>query len=229
MKKSKNSVLKLQSFKIENFSIELKLAIQKLRPEREFKFPKYRNSSEYEILQAEIFESTNVRISNSTLCNIIQNRYNGKMTSSIYEAINKFLKYVASYTELPLEQQVLWAPDYNKAPGIFINSLNGSFISWERLKYELETQVIQGCPRIIPISSTVELDTFYDKKNHIVKILDKDKNEIGSVWLGANPLDNFNRDGLIRIGKSISDSNWVVYQVYRRFSDGSYRLIKSHV
>lgn len=52
---------------------------------------------------------------------------------------------------------------------------------------------------------------------------------VGSVWIGGNPYDGWSQDGLVRIGKTISDTKWEVFQILGRFEDGSYRLLKSFV
>lgn len=114
-------------------------------------------------------------------------------------------------------------------PGAFIDRIDGEFIPWEQLKRELDTRAIVQCPRIIPPGSSVVLNSFHGKDNWVLEILN-DKNEsIGSVWIGGNPLDNWSQDGMVRIGKTISDTEWEVYQILARYDDGSYRIIESFV
>lgn len=36
-------------------------------------------------------------------------------------------------------------------------------------------------------------------------------------------------DGLVRLGFTHDDLNWDVWQVFQRYSDGSYRIVKSFV
>jgi len=64
----------------------------------------------------------------------------------------------------------------------------------------------------------------------IVKILDPGGKEIGHVWFGGDPTDEkWNYDGLVRLGLTISDTEHVVWQVFQRYSDGSYRRIRSYI
>jgi len=229
MKREANRIISLQQSKIDQLSTQIKDAIQKLKPEIIFKFPKYRNSKEYSIIRNEILKITRTDISNSTLCNLIQKEHNGKMSMTIFNSISKFIEYVINYSETPVQQFVLWGPDYSKPPGIFINSIEGQYISWDNLKNEIEKQVIQGCPRLIPIDSKIQVLSFYKKVNHIVRVFNNSADIVGDIWLGRDPENDFVHDGLIRIGKTLSDTEWIVYQIYQRYSDGTYRLVKTYV
>lgn len=142
-------------------------------------------------------------------------------------SMSKFLKQ--NNKQIPYKQKVLWGPDYAKPAGIFIDNLEGEFITWENLKIEIENQILKGCPRIIPIGCKIQKMPFFGKENHIVRIIDNFGNIVGDVWFGGDPENSFKKDGLIRIGKSISGTEWIIYQIYSRYSDGSYRLIKSNV
>jgi hypothetical protein len=70
------------------------------------------------------------------------------------------------------------------------------------------------------------LKDFYGRKNWLVQIVDKSKNILGGVWIGSNPYADFENDGLVRIGKSISDNSWVIYAVFARLSDGTYKTVR---
>ncbi len=227
--KYEKKIITLEPKALLRLSEILKEAIGKAHPEIKFKFTKYRRSREYTIIKNKILKITEVSISEPTLCDILTNQHNGKMSNHIYTSLTKFIDYVLSYSEEPSPQSVLWGPDYGKQPGIFINSISGKFIPWDKLKQELESQVLQGCPRVIPIDGRVEVLSFHKKKNHLVRIFDNSANVVGDIWLGGDPENGFLRDGYIRIGKAISETKWIVYQIYQRFSDNSYRLIKSNI
>ncbi len=126
-------------------------------------------------------------------------------------------------------QKIYWGVNQGLEPGAFIERIDEDFIHWTELKKELEDRAITQCPRIIPPGSTVSLNSFHGKENWTVEILNNDNQIIGSVWIGGNPLDNWSQDGMVRIGKTVSDTEWTVYQVLARYDDGSYRIVESLV
>jgi len=197
----------------------------------------YKDSENYQKLIEAIQETTGVTLSNSTLRDIIKLKHNGQFRPDTFDAIDKF---ISAYTKSPrsfkgkgrvevVKQKVFWSVNQGYKPGIFINGFNGPFIEWEKVKEELETKVLPQCPRIIPVGSRVELRDFYGKKDFVVWIFDKSDQHIASVWLGGNPYKQWFVDGLVRIGKTHSDTSWEVYVIYQRYSDGSYRIVKSFV
>ena len=197
----------------------------------------YKDSENYHKLKEAIEKTTGVHLSTSTLRDFITLKRKGAFRHDTFEAIDKF---ISTYTNTPssinnkpyiepIKQKVFWSINQGSPAGVFINSFQGQFIKWEIIKKEIETKVISQCPRIIPVGSTVEVGDFYGKKNWVIWIYDKEGNEIGSVWIGGNPLNKWLLDGMIRIGKTISDTEWNVYQVLQRYSDGSYRLVQSYV
>lgn len=126
-------------------------------------------------------------------------------------------------------QKLFWAVNHGLPAGAFIEKVDGEFIPWEQLKNELEVSGIGQCPRIIPVGSTVALAPFYGKEDWLINIINPAGEVIGSVWIGGNPMNDWEQDGLIRIGKTISDTEWTVYQVLGRYPDGSHRIIQSFV
>lgn len=133
-----------------------------------------------------------------------------------------------SIEEVKIKSQILiWAVNFGGKPGAIIDELGGRFISWKTLKSELEKQVINSIPGVIQIPARVELSDHYEKKDWIIKIIDKNGSHVGDVWIGSNPENSWRMDGKIRIGRTISDKEWKVWQVYERFSDGSYRVLRS--
>ncbi len=205
--------------------------------EEPMKLTGYKDSRAYEKLQKAIKDTTGVTLGTSTLRDFITLKRKGAFRHDTFEAIDKF---IATYTNTPTsiknkpyitpaKQKVFWSINQGSPAGVFINSFKGQFIEWSVIKKEIETKVISQCPRIIPVGSTVEVGDFYEKKNWVIWIYDKKGNEIGSVWIGGNPLNKWFLDGMVRIGKTISDTEWEVYQVLQRYSDGSYRLVQSYV
>jgi hypothetical protein len=131
-------------------------------------------------------------------------------------------------TTIAEPQLVRWAPKDGMPPGITINSAQGTFIAWDALKEELEKKLFIQVKNI-PVGSSAVLDELYGRKGWIVKIMSPDNQELGHVWAGVDPLEAWKEDGLIRIGKSISDGKAEVWQVFQRFNDDTYHRIKSYV
>ena len=125
-------------------------------------------------------------------------------------------------------QKIYWGVNQGLEPGAFIDRIDGEFIPWVQLKQELDERAIVQCPRVIPPGSSVEMNSFHGKDNWVLEIMNE-SNVIGSVWIGGNPLGNWNQDGMVRIGKTVSDTKWEIYQILARYDDGSYRLIQSLV
>lgn len=197
----------------------------------------YKDSNEYEELIQAIKKTTGITLGKSTLRDLITLKHSGKFQSTTFKTIDKF---IATYTKTPesfnkkvfsepIKQKIFWSVNQGFKPGIFVNSLNGQFIEWDTVKKELETNVITQCPRIIPVGARAELGNFYKKNAWVIEIYDREDNEIGSVWIGGNPLKGWYSDGLVRVGKTVSDTSWEVFQILQRYSDGSYRLVKSFV
>ncbi|MBX7204120.1 MAG: hypothetical protein K1X81_01735 [Bacteroidia bacterium] len=204
---------------------------------KKLKITGYVNSSDYKELKIEIFRLTGTDLSLSFLRDLITLTHKKDFQHDSYNALKKFVEYyLKQQTQvkekeggLPLKQMVFWGVNQNYRAGVFIDSFDGAFIDWTNLESELNEIVIAGCPRLIPIGSRVQLFDFYGKKDWLVNIIDKDNNNIGSVWLGGDPHNGWQIDGLVRVGKTISDTEWDVWQIFQRYSDGSYRTIKSFV
>lgn len=129
----------------------------------------------------------------------------------------------------PIPQKIFWGVNQGLGAGAFVESIDGEFIPFEILEKELNERVINQAPRILPVGSFVSLDSFHGKTDWLVNIKNPNGEVIGSVWIGGNPEDNWNQDGLVRTGRALSDTSHEVYQVFQRYSDGSYRLVSSKV
>ena len=186
----------------------------------------------YNKLQKEIMMVSNISISNSTLRDIMTRKHSGKFRANILGALKKYInafRLAVNSPELAGRQRVYWGVNQGLPAGAYIENITGEFIEWSDLKKELEARVVSACPRVIPPNSTVITASFYEKKDWVVHIIGPDHKQVGSVWIGSDPLKNWEQDGLVRTGKTISDTEWIVYQIFARFPDGSYRTVKSYV
>ncbi|MBL0913038.1 MAG: hypothetical protein IBJ09_11760 [Bacteroidia bacterium] len=196
-------------------------------------FTKTKGSPVYEELKDLIYTYTGVYFSTSTLRNLLTGSHNGRFRNDTHNALTVFIlkSMKNNYDENinPDYQRIFWGVNHNLPPGAFIERTKGEFISWEQLKKELDNSAINQCPRIIPVGSQVVLAPFYGKDDWLVNIINTKGETIGSVWIGGDPYNNWNQDGLVRVGKTISDTEWEVYQVLARYPDASYRIVKSFV
>jgi hypothetical protein len=123
---------------------------------------------------------------------------------------------------VPEAQRVAWGPSLTPVPreaGICVNNC-AEFIPWEELKEELEQQLFPQVSRVPP-GSTVTLKEYGGKQDWIVQIVDPNWNEVGHVWLGRDPYNNWVDDGLVRVGSPGPPE--IVWNTFQRYSDGSYR------
>ena len=229
------TVVPLSPRQLEELSLNLQAAFNNCYG-KEMKLTGDKNSKNYKELIKTIEEKTEIRLSASTLRDIVTLKHNGRFNPTTLAAIDKF---ISAYTRLPrsfgrsaniepVKQKVYWGVNQGYVPGVFINGFNGPFIKWPELKVELETKVLPQCARVFPGGSRVELRDHYDNKDYLMRVFDPAGAEIGSVWLGGNPHKGWYVDGLVRLGKSLSDK-WEVYMILQRYSDGSYRIVKSLV
>ena len=104
------------------------------------------------------------------------------------------------------------------------------FIAWDQLKKELENMLLPQV-RQVPIGSTLELRDLADRRNWVVRVINPESKDMADVWLGVDADNKWAWDGLVRIGDShgIKGADKVVWQVFQRYSDGSYRRIEGSV
>lgn len=196
------------------------------------KFTSARTLRIYDLLQSEIEKFCGVIIGKTTLVETMTLKRTKPFRSDIFDALKKYITAIKVAVQSPAAiggQKIYWGVNQGLKTGAFIERIDGEFISWHELKKELEEKAIVQCPRIIPVGSKVETNKFYNKEDWVIHITNVSGKKIGSIWIGGNPAKNWEQDGYIRIGKSISDTEWVVYQILARFPDGSYRLVKSFV
>jgi hypothetical protein len=127
--------------------------------------------------------------------------------------------------ELAQPQIVRWGPSDGLPAGIWLNRADGSFIPWTELKEELEQKLLNQLGQRIPPGCTVTIQDYFGRKDWVMRIQDPSGNEVGSMWLGNDPMNEWRFDGMVRAGKTLSDREWEVWQTFQRFSDGSYRRV----
>jgi len=123
---------------------------------------------------------------------------------------------------LPKPQQVRWEPVDGRAPGICVDGCT-EFIPWAELEREIQVKLLPQVARV-PVGSKVLVKELQGKQNWIVQIVDTDGKEIGHIWFGPDPANNWSFDGLVRVG--YPGPPVAIWDVFQRYSDGSYRKIR---
>jgi transcriptional regulator with XRE-family HTH domain len=129
-------------------------------------------------------------------------------------------------TAKPEPQETRWRPNWGGGgPGIYIaNSATVDFIPWSKaLKAELETELLSQLGRHIPPDCHLELGDYKGRRNWLILIIGPDEKRMGYIWLGSDPDNEWKYDGLVRAG----DDEYVVWQVFQRYSDGTYHRIRT--
>ena len=123
----------------------------------------------------------------------------------------------------PEPQETLWGPNNGKPAGICItSSAAGEFVPWKILKPEIQTRLFTQLGDHIPLKCTAALGDYKGRPDWLTLIIDPDGKQVGEVWFGTDPDTNWAYDGLVRVG----NDTYVVWQVFQRYSDGSYRRIR---
>jgi len=128
---------------------------------------------------------------------------------------------------IPEAQKVRWGPLGSQPPGITIDGEEKVFIRWEVLKVEIERELFSQLAGVIPAACSAELGELADRPNWLVHVVKPDGERIGRVWFGPDPFKKWMWDGLVRVG-GISRGTAVVWQIFQRYSDGSYRLVEAN-
>ncbi len=122
-------------------------------------------------------------------------------------------------------QRVRWGPNDGLPAGISIARKGGPFVPWARLRVEVKINLLSQLGLHVPPNCRVLLRNMFGRKNWTVRIVDSDDREVGHVWFGSDPDHEWRYDGLVRVGKPLDDYAAEVWQVFQRFSDGSYRRL----
>ena len=124
-------------------------------------------------------------------------------------------------------QKVQWIPNIEGAGGglciDWSHTLNcpadKNFIPWDILKIELEQSVLPQVPDI-PKGSSLTVQAGPDgKPNTVIQVIGPNGAEIAQVWIGENPENFWNYDGLICLGDPKTLKVWATFA---RYSDGTY-------
>ena len=119
----------------------------------------------------------------------------------------------------PEPQQVRWGPVDGREAGICISGCD-KFIPWIELREEIQQRLLPQVSKV-PLGSTVALKDLAGKQDWTVQIIGSSGNEIGHVWFGPDPSNDWAFDGLVRVGKPTVPA--VIWDTFQRYSDGSYR------
>ncbi len=120
-------------------------------------------------------------------------------------------------------QRTRWGPVDELPSGISIEARDGEFISWQRLEREIKGRILPQVDALNDKWSEIKLVDHHGKKDWVIEVLDHSGKVLANIWFGPNPLDNWAYDGRVRVGPP--DAPPRVWQVYQRYSDGSYRRL----
>ena len=123
-------------------------------------------------------------------------------------------------------QKVRWVASGPKGAGVTVRNVDShfeQFITWRDLEPELAARLI---PQVLrnPAGCRFEKGDFGGKQDWVVRLLDAEGKAIGYLWLGGDADRNFTWDGLVRVGGNVPPPVW---QIYERYSDGTYRRLHS--
>jgi hypothetical protein len=134
---------------------------------------------------------------------------------------------------LVVPQRVRWqSAETEHGPGILVwvedpktVERDPYLIPWNELRSELEQSLL---PLVFADATGYKIVTssFLQKKAHTVQIVDAAGKPVMYVWFGPNPDREWRNDeGLIHIGGGSEAP--IVWQTYRRLSDGTYERLSS--
>ena len=124
-------------------------------------------------------------------------------------------------------QTVRWGPSDARAAGIRVWNDQGDeqdFIPWSELKDQLERFLM---PQLFaaPTGYAFVTSDHNGKSDWLVQIVDSTGQWYCDVWFGNDPDAGWGFDGLVRVGEPHEAPH--VWQVYQRYSDGTYRRLAS--
>lgn len=122
-------------------------------------------------------------------------------------------------------QIVRWGPSDGLPAGIWINSKNGQFIPWKELVLELKSGLLNQLGRHISLDCDLTVRDLFGRKDWIVRIVNKEGEDVGSLWFGGDRMKDWAFDGKVRAGEAHSTDVAEVWQTFERYSDGTYRRV----
>jgi hypothetical protein len=122
-------------------------------------------------------------------------------------------------------QKVKWGVLDSREPGIVIVDHPGQFVPWAELKEEVEKKLLTQV-RAVPTGSIVTVEDLGDRPSYVVTIYNPDGKPIGRVWFGTDASNDWRFDGLVRIGSIAWADPSPVWQIFQRYSDGTYERIR---
>lgn len=122
---------------------------------------------------------------------------------------------------------IRWSPADGGATGlkVFTDGVEEPFIPWTDLKAELDHQLMPQLFADPAQGWTFALRDQGHKPDWLMYVVDAKGERYCDVWLGNDPDNGWGWDGLVRVGDSESEPH--VWQVYQRYSDGTYRRLPS--
>jgi transcriptional regulator with XRE-family HTH domain len=125
-------------------------------------------------------------------------------------------------------QEACWGPTAGMPAGIICYQGNqrADFVPWADLKKEVEEKLLNQIGKHIPVNCRAVLDDFQGRHDWLCRIQGVGGSHVGDLWFGTNAERAWRYDGLIRAGKEISTGQCEVWQVFRRYSDGTYARIR---
>jgi len=93
------------------------------------------------------------------------------------------------------------------------------------LKAEIRNRLLPQI-RHIPVDSLVILREFHGRLNWIISVSHPQLQAEVDLWFGTDGERDWTWDGLIRIGAVYRENIVVVWQIFQRYSDGTYRRVR---
>lgn len=132
---------------------------------------------------------------------------------------------MSSNVAVPLK--VRWGPSDGQPAGIRVwaeEGMDETFIPWSDLQPELQKQLL---PQAFADPSGFKFETreHHGKPQWLVQVFDDQDELYCDVWFGNDPDNGWSFDGLVRVGDPATAPH--AWQVYQRYSDGTYRRLPS--
>jgi len=179
------------------------------------------------------------------LCGSCHNKYGGnpalrkqlrEMRDACWERTTTTIKVTAAglldeIPEIPLRnpypQKIRWGPVDSLEAGITVYGSSKEFVPWSALSVEIEKRLLTQLGRSLPVDCRVVLSDFHGHRDWLVQIVGPDSTLLADLWFGPDPDSDWRYDGRVRVGRALDDYYAEVWQVFERFSDGTYHRIEA--